>query len=123
MQGYFSPFPWPIALRKVALGLLAVLVIFSQAWGDTFTARTPILADHPPLELIGKDPTGAGILLKSQGKRILILAGTPEQMGRAHGTLLQAEIRKLTERVLYVSDARDSSSNPSVCSREIFPGM
>ena len=108
MQGHFRPFPRPIALRKVALGLLAVLVIFSQAWGDTSSTRTPIVADHPPLELIGKDPTGAGVLLKSQGKRILILAGTPEQMGRAHGTLLQAEIRKLTERVLYVVGGIDS---------------
>ncbi|MDW8079784.1 MAG: C45 family peptidase, partial [Thermoguttaceae bacterium] len=69
---------------------------------------TPLVAEHPPIELLAQDPSGAGILARTQGKRVLILAGSPEEMGRAHGVLLASEIKRLTERVLYVAGAVDS---------------
>lgn len=60
------------------------------------------------LKIVARDPAGHGILAKSQGKTFLVVAGTPEQMGAAHGTLLAAQARKLTERVLYVVGAGDT---------------
>lgn len=64
--------------------------------------RPPIVSEHPRLEVLAADPDGAGLLLSSQGKRILLLAGSPEQMGRAHGRLLAADVQKMVERALYL---------------------
>lgn len=44
---------------------------------------------------------GKGRLEQVDGTRVLFLEGTPEDMGRQHGTLLKAEARALMERVLY----------------------
>jgi len=70
---------------------------------------TQCLAEGPEgTELVARDPAGHGLLCKSQGKTILIVAGTPEQMGAAHGTLLRQKARKLMERVLYLVGGADS---------------
>ncbi|HPP53838.1 MAG TPA: C45 family autoproteolytic acyltransferase/hydrolase, partial [Thermoguttaceae bacterium] len=55
----------------------------------------------PEPELVAKDPAGHGVLGRLEGKTILIVHGTPAQMGRAHGTLLAEKARILTTRVLY----------------------
>jgi isopenicillin-N N-acyltransferase like protein len=49
-----------------------------------------------------------GLLCRKQGKTLLFLQGTPEQMGEAHGVLLRDRIRKLTERVLYLVGGADT---------------
>ena len=54
------------------------------------------------IRVIAKDPAGHGILCQSQAKTILIVEGTPEQMGAAHGTLLRDSIGKTRGRVLYL---------------------
>ena len=45
--------------------------------------------------------SGAGRLEDHDGTRVLFLAGTPEEMGQQHGTLLKPEIKRLVDRVLY----------------------
>lgn len=40
------------------------------------------------MQLVARDPQGHGMLCKVGGKRVLIVDGTPEQMGAAHGRLL-----------------------------------
>jgi hypothetical protein len=105
------PFCWLSIISLGFLGLVPVFLGFSGAQGADCIPRPPIVAEHPPLELLAKDSSGAGLLAKSQGKRILILAGTPEEMGRAHGNLLRDDIRRLTERVLYVVGGADSLVN------------
>jgi hypothetical protein len=65
-------------------------------------------AAEPPIELVARDPAGCGLLCQTQGKTILIVAGTPEQMGTAHGRLLGAQARRLVDRVLYLVGAGDS---------------
>jgi hypothetical protein len=40
------------------------------------------------LTLVAKDPNGHGLLCMAGKKRVLIVSGTPEQMGAAHGHLL-----------------------------------
>ncbi len=68
-------------------------------------------------EIVAKDPGGCGLLGKLDGKRILIVSGTPEQMGAAHGNLLTAETRITMQRVVYLvggaSTAESESGWPS----------
>jgi len=59
-------------------------------------------------ELVARDPAGHGLLARCRGKTLVFLSGTPEQIGRAHGTLLADDARKLTERVLYLVGTADS---------------
>jgi hypothetical protein len=66
------------------------------------------MAAPPSVEFIGRDPAGHGLLLRTQRKLILIVSGTPEQMGAAHGTLLKEPARKLVERVLYMVGGAES---------------
>jgi len=40
------------------------------------------------LTLVAKDPDGYGLLCMAGKKRVLIVSGSPEQMGAAHGRLL-----------------------------------
>ncbi len=65
-------------------------------------------AAEPAIELVARDPDGCGLLCRTQGKTILIVAGTPQQMGTAHGRLLGAQARRLVDRVLYLVGAGDS---------------
>lgn len=64
------------------------------------------LAEMPALTLKTKVPNG--LLATSQGKRFLFLAGTPEQMGTAHGQLMKDDAKMLIERVLYVVGGAES---------------
>ena len=59
-------------------------------------------AESQAIQLVARDPAGHGILCQIEGKTVLLVAGTPEQMGTAHGTLLGAKARKLVDRVLYL---------------------
>ena len=66
----------------------------------TLTKKVPAL---PPVtgerKVIGTE--GQGRLEMLDGVRLLFLKGTPEEMGRQHGTLLEKEIRDLVDHVLY----------------------
>jgi hypothetical protein len=53
------------------------------------------------LKLVARDPAGHGVLCRCGPKTILMVAGTPAQMGTAHGMLLHDAVHKLAERVLY----------------------
>jgi hypothetical protein len=44
---------------------------------------------------------GGGRLEMMDGTRVLFLKGTPEQMGRQHGVLMQRQIRDLVNHILY----------------------
>ncbi|MBN2477508.1 MAG: hypothetical protein JXB62_23075 [Pirellulales bacterium] len=96
---------FPILCSPV-LGVLTVL------GGDACWAQSPQTQQTgsapDDLELLARDPAGHGLLCRSQGKRVLMVAGTPRQMGAAHGHLLQKESRKLVEKVLYVVGGADS---------------
>ncbi|MCR4413786.1 MAG: hypothetical protein NUV77_15305, partial [Thermoguttaceae bacterium] len=66
------------------------------------------LAGEPPLRVVGRDPDGHGLVCQLGNKTVLLVAGTPEQMGAAHGRLLGAKARKLVERVVYMVGGADS---------------
>jgi hypothetical protein len=60
------------------------------------------------LEVVEKDPDGHGVLCNLGKKNILILDGTPQQMGAAQGNLMDDSTKKVVERVLYGVGAADT---------------
>ena len=79
--------------RAVALTIAACLVA-GLAWGE-----------DPALRIVARDPAGHGVLCTSQGKTVLIVEGTPAQMGAAQGRLLGKQARKLMEKIYLVGGA------------------
>lgn len=80
---------------RVALFLVALLLVVGRALAE-------------PIEITGRDPAGHGLLCRSQGKTILLVAGTPEEMGAAHGGLLAEKARKLVDRVVFAVGGAES---------------
>lgn len=66
----------------------------------------PLPADG--YRVVAVDPDGHGVLLYYQGKQIVIVDGSPRQMGTAHGRLLAGQVRYLVDRVVYGVGAADS---------------
>jgi hypothetical protein len=52
--------------------------------------------------IVARAPNGCGLLGELEGKRVLIVSGTPEEMGAAHGALLKNEVRVTMQRVVYL---------------------
>ena len=92
--------PAPEAGHRVEKVALSHLERFFKSAIGSLGSRLPTL---PPATgqrwLLGT--SGAGRLEDHDGTRVLFLAGTPEEMGRQHGTLLKKEIRRVVERILY----------------------
>jgi hypothetical protein len=72
------------------------------------TVASLAAAAPPKTQLVARDPAGHGLLLRTQGKIVLLVAGTPEQMGTAHGTLLKEPAKKLVEKALYLVGGAES---------------
>ncbi len=53
-------------------------------------------------EIVAQAPNGCGLLGRLEGKRVLIVSGSPEEMGAAHGALLKNEVHTTIERVVYL---------------------
>ena len=70
--------------------------------------RSSVNLQSKTMFVIARDPAGHGLLCTTQGKTILIVAGTPAQMGAAQGTLLREPARRLTERVVYLVGGADT---------------
>ncbi len=69
---------------------------------------TPLPQAVRSFRVAGWDPDGHGVLFHVDGRRVMVVEGTPEQMGRAHARLLERECHYLIERVLYGVGAFDS---------------
>ncbi|MGQ9504412.1 MAG: C45 family autoproteolytic acyltransferase/hydrolase [Thermogutta sp.] len=59
-------------------------------------------------QVVRVSPDGHGLLARHKGKTILVVSGSPQQMGKAHGLLLSNQIRYMVDRVLYGVGAFDS---------------
>lgn len=98
----FAP---PPAARQQAVTQADVYRMFSAVLNfagemlDNPASPTP--SDPPALSVVARDPSGHGLLCRQADKNILIVQGTPAQMGAAHGALLGAAVRRTTERVVY----------------------
>ncbi len=60
------------------------------------------------MAVVARDPAGHGLLCRCQGKTILMVSGTPAQMGTAQGLLLRPMAQKMTERVVYLVGGGDT---------------
>ncbi len=98
--------------------LLAGIVTIVALFSPTSYPGTCVCADQgdsadQSLTISARDPGGHGLLCQLEGRQlegqsILLVAGTSEQMGRAHGTLLAEKAKMLTERVLYLVGGIDT---------------
>lgn len=61
-----------------------------------------------PIAVVARDKEGHGLLCNTQGKYILMVSGTPEQMGAAQGALLGSMMKKLVERTVYLVGTADT---------------
>jgi hypothetical protein len=84
-------YPGSGALRLLCLALTGVL----SGWAQP--------ADQ--IRITGRDPQGHGLLCEHGGKRILLVAGTPEEMGSAQGRLLKSDIGGLAGGTMYLVGA------------------
>jgi hypothetical protein len=75
--------------RIIGLRVLACVVSFGY-----------LTAVAQELKLVTKDPDGHGLLCKADVKRVLIVSGTPEQMGAAHGRLLADLVPQVMPRTM-----------------------
>ena len=84
-------------IQKVALAHLAN---FASSFVATLTDKIPTLgAADGVTKVLATE--GAGRLEQRDGTRVLFLKGTPEEMGKQHGTLMKKEVHHLVDRVLY----------------------
>ncbi len=60
---------------------------------------TALAAGPNDLKIVARDPAGHGLLCRCGPKTILMVSGTPEQMGAAHGTLLRQQVHQMYQRV------------------------
>jgi hypothetical protein len=67
-------------------------------WGVAIFVCARLSAQE--LQLVAKDPGGHGLLAKVGEKRVLVVDGTPEQMGAAHGRLLADLVPQVTPRTM-----------------------
>ena len=99
MRNRFPSLSIPPLRARLAGGFLALALLGQPAcWAQGPEA----------ICLVARDPAGHGLLCQTQGKTVLLVAGTPQQMGTAHGRLLREKCRTLTERVLYLVGGVDS---------------
>lgn len=68
---------------------------------------TPAAGD---LRILARDEAGHGLLCRTGPKTVLMVSGTPEQMGAAQGRLLATEFRGLIGRTVYLVGAGYSIS-------------
>ncbi|MGO8751331.1 MAG: C45 family autoproteolytic acyltransferase/hydolase [Thermoguttaceae bacterium] len=106
-----SLLPAPRSLLPAPRSLLPAPCSLVLAWlaaafivsGAAARAETPA-----GLRVLARDPAGHGLLCRLANKHFLLVAGTPEQMGAAHGTLLKVDAQRLTERILYLVGGAES---------------
>ncbi len=69
-----------------------------------FAAVSLVYAVENDLQIVKRAANGKGMLCKLQDKKmILLVEGTPAEMGTAHGQLLAAEIKSMSEKTLLIA--------------------
>ncbi len=106
-EALFDP---PAGLPEKVVDATELDRIFSAAvnFAVESVERAPSIVGPKQIKIVARDPAGHGLLCQSQGKTILLVAGTPEQMGAAHGVLLRDKALKLMDRVLYTVGGADT---------------
>ncbi len=81
-----------------------IALVLAWGWGASLPAAQ-IMPSHAP---VIKAQCSRGTLMDIAGRRVLLLAGTPYEMGYQQGYLLKTEIRELMNTVLTVAQAAGS---------------
>jgi len=84
-------------IQKVAL---AHLTNFASSFVANLTEKIPTLGAAEGVRKV-LATEGAGRLEQRDGTRVLFLRGTPEDMGRQQGVLMNKEVHHLVDRILY----------------------
>ena len=86
-------------MKHACFRILRVWLIWSTVifWGGRLAGQAP-----KDLRIVGRDTAGHGLLCEYQGKRVLMMAGEPEEMGAAHGRLLKAHVRQVAQGTMYL---------------------
>ena len=79
-------------MRRNALRFSFLFLAFALFLSLTLQAQTKVIASQ-----------AGGVLLEKEGQKILILQGTPYQMGYQHGVLLKSAVREMIDKVLAIS--------------------
>jgi hypothetical protein len=86
------------AIGCAALACVAFQVALS-GWAAAAETGATQRASLP--KIVARASNGHGLLCTMQGKVFLLVSGSPEQMGAAHGQLLKQDVQQLMDRVLY----------------------
>ena len=90
----------PAAGDKIETVALSHLTRFAtvamSALGDKVPTLGPATGER---HIIARE--GNGRLEMVDGTRVLVLKGTPEEMGRQHGTLMKKDVHQLVDRILF----------------------
>lgn len=80
---------------------------------ERLDASRPLATRLQPdaIAVLARDPAGHGLLCRSQGKLIVLVSGTPKQMGAAHGALVGPIAQKTVERAVYMVGGADTFSS------------
>jgi len=102
--------PWIVAICAVVSSALVPCFCPAGGWSQGQTQQQAARENESgqSYQILRVTPDGHGLLARREGKTILVVSGTPEEMGKAHGVLLANQIRYLVDRVLYGVGAFDS---------------
>ena len=103
---FSDPWPaakWKIPARdgdKIETTALSHLTRFIPVALSSFNQKIPTLGPATGERRVVATE-GRGRLEMVDGTRVLFLKGTPEEMGRQHGTLMRSQVHNLVDRILY----------------------
>jgi len=69
------------------------------------------------LTIVSESQNGHGLLCQSQGKRVLFMSGTPEQMGTAQGEIYKSQIPFMVDKIYTAGGAYTMEKNDWFFSR------
>lgn len=91
----------------ITIGLVIIfcIVLFTGCISKGATSPKPVVqtaeVDKNGVRLLSTE--GKGVLIEKDGQRVLLLKGSPFEMGYQHGKLLKEDIKKLVETTLIAS--------------------
>ncbi len=85
---------------------IVIISVLTFSLFSTLSVKASQIKNLPKLNVVQR--VGQSELLQSGKIRVLLLQGSPYQMGYAHGKLLASEVKKVMNNVLVVARAADS---------------
>ncbi len=90
------------------LASFCLLIFVHSTLGETPSVAAEVNAPAKLPQIVARDPAEHGLLCRWDGKTVMLVQGTPEQMGAAQGALLKDQVFKLTKRTIYLVGSLDT---------------